>query len=167
MRRSIPIVMLALAVFSAPAASAKDPPLVPTGTWHFHSTRATYTGPPMTVRSMLTKIMDNRVNFQPVCGLGDCMAIATIYRPPRGTPARFTLTQRDGWYVGATTLTSSLRCNGKPLKARLKLSVKTAQRLDEDVLWGMTEASAVNPGGCTLFRGKARGIRRHWFTGAR
>jgi hypothetical protein len=167
LRRSILVMLLVPAICSAPAASAKDPAPVPSGDWYLQSTRATYSGPSASVRSMLTKIMDKRVSFRPVCGLVDCMTIVTIYRPPRGTPARFTLTQRDGWFVGTTTLTSSLRCNGKRLKARLKMSVRTQQRLDDDVLWGMTEAVAANPGGCPLFQGKARGIRRTWFSGAR
>jgi hypothetical protein len=166
-RRLIPLVLLALTASSASAAGADDPALVPSGTWFFHSTRATYSGPPIPVRAMLTKIMDNRVTFQPACVAGACTVTVTIYRPPRGTPARFRLKPRSGWYVGSTTLTSSLRCNGRALKARLKMSIRTAQRLDDDVLWGMTEAVAVNPGGCNLFRGKARGIRKQWFNGAR
>jgi hypothetical protein len=114
---------------------------------------------------MLTKIMVNRVVFQPLCTQARCASRVTIFRPPRGVRARFMLNEHLGSYTGKATLTSTLRCNGRPLKATLRLTVKVAERFDDRVLVGSSEAIAANPGRCRLFGGKARGMRRVWFTG--
>lgn len=166
-KRFIPVVVLAAVFASAAAAQKPGEQTVPSGRWFVKAHHATYSGPPGAVRTMLTTIMQTRVSFQPRCPQTTCAVWATIYRPPRGTASRFLLRPKRGLYVGSKTLVSNLRCNGERLRARLRLSVKTAQRLEEDVLIGSSEAVAVNPGGCSLFGGKARGVRRVSFTGSR
>lgn len=167
MRRFVPVVVLAAVFASAAAAQKPGEQTIPSGTWYLKTTRATYSGAPAPVSTMLAKLMQNRVRFQPLCTQTQCAVWATIYRPPGGAPARLLLKEQRGNFVGSKTLVSSLRCNGRGVRARLRLSVKTAQRLEDDVLIGSSEAVAVDPGGCALFGGKARGIRRVSFTGSR
>jgi hypothetical protein len=166
-RRFVPIVVLAAVFTSAAAAQKPGEQTIPAGTWYLKTTRATYSGAPAPVRTMLAKLMQNRITFQPLCTQTQCAVWATIYRPPSGSPSKLVLKGERGTFVGSKTLVTSLRCNGRRLRARLRLSVKTAQRLDEDVLIGSSEAVAVDPGGCALFGGKPRGVRRVSFTGSR
>lgn len=166
MRHSIPIVAIVLAAFAASAAGAKDP-TPPAGTWDLKTNRATYSGPPAPVRSALTKIIQPRVVFSPACTQRVCASYVTV-RNARGTRVKFVLMETRTDYRGRVVMATGLRCGGKALRATLTMTVRVVQLQGDpgrQILTGTTEARARNPGGCALFRGKAQGVRKHWFYG--
>jgi len=69
-------------------------------------------------------------------------------------------------YTGRIVYATGLRCGGRPLRATFTMTatmVSPQQPMDR--LGGTTSAVAVNPGGCSYFRGFARGVRKTTFVG--
>jgi hypothetical protein len=166
-RRSIPVVVIALAALAVTGAYAKPPAPPPDGAWELRLTRATYEGPAAPVRSILANVIQKRVVFSPVCTEHWCTVDVTVMSS-RGRRVTFTLAPTNAWaYSGWVALPTGLRCGGRKLPAMLTMTVKVVSRQEEpaDLLTGTTEAFISNPGRCALFRGKAWGIRRAWYYG--
>jgi hypothetical protein len=164
-KRWVALPLIALSAVAVSAAGAKDP-TPPAGTWDLKTIRATYSGPPAPLRLALTKLIQGRVVFSPACTQTVCATYATV-RNARGTRVKFVMIEKSGVFTGRAVMATGLRCGGRALRATLTMTARLIQRQAEpvDVLTGMTEARAQNPGGCSLFRGQARGVRKHWFYG--
>ena len=166
MRRSILVLLIALPTLLAPAASAKDP-TPPAGAWTLQVTWARYEGPPIPIRAALIKGIDmRRVVFSPACTQTTCVTYANM-KTARGRAVRFVLkSTRGGPYTGSVKYATGLRCGGRALRATFTLAATMfSPQQPTDRLTGTTSAVAVNPGGCSLFRGYARGLRRTKFVG--
>jgi hypothetical protein len=127
--------------------------------------RATYSGPPASVRSAVTKLIRQRVVFAPTCVQFHCTVRATV-TTPRGRRVGSTLASVRGTsYTGSGVMPTGLRCGRQKLWAFLTMTATVTHRQEEPgtILTGTTQAAADNPGGCKLFRGKLRAIRKVWF----
>jgi len=166
-KRSIPIVVVALAALVAAVANAKSPPTPPAGTWDLSHTRLTYAGPGVPVRSVVMRLVPRRAAFTPVCDAAQC-TISTVVTTTSGRQFKLKLTPTSGaYYAGSRPIRTGVRCRGRKLSALVLMTARTIERQQEQgtVLLGTTQVSIDNPGGCRLFHGKRRAVRKTWFTG--
>ena len=167
MRRSIPIVVVVLAALAVVAANAKNPPTPPAGTWDLSQTRLTYAGPRGPVRSAVMKLVPRRATFAPVCNLAQC-TVPTVVTTVGGRRLKFRLTSTSTpAYSGSRPVATGLRCGGRRLTALVLITARMIERQQEPgaALVGTTQVSIGNPGRCSLFQGKARAVRKTWYTG--
>lgn len=166
-RRSIPIVVIVLAA-AVTTANAKNPPTPPAGTWDLSHTRLTYAGPGPPVRSVVMRLVPRRAAFTPVCNAAQQCTVSTLVTTTSGRQFRLKLTPTSGaYYAGSRSIRTGLRCRGRKLTARVLMTARMIERLQEPgtALLGTTQVSVDNPGGCRLFHGKRRAVRKTWFTG--
>ena len=166
MRRSILVAVIALTALAASAAIAKNP-AVPAGTWDLHTTKASYSGPSTRLKSVLAKLIKQRVIFSPACTPTLCATYATV-TTIRGQRVRFRLVSKASEaFTGRVLIATGIRCGRKPLKAQLEMTASMIQlQQPSDRLIGATSAVAVNPGNCPLFRGFRRAVRKTQYFGA-
>ena len=133
-------------------------------------TWARYSGPPIPIRAALIKGIDmRRVVFSPACTQTTCATYAHL-KTARGRPVSFVMKSTNGGpYTGRIRYATGLRCGGRGLRATFTMAA-TMISLEQpeqpaDRLTGTTSAVAVNPGGCSLFRGYKQGLRRTKFVG--
>jgi hypothetical protein len=166
-RRSIPVIVVVLAALAAAAGHAKEPPTPPSGTWDLNHSRLTYTGPSAPVRSVVMRLVPRRATFTPVCNLSQC-TVSTLVTATGGRGFKVRLTAgTNPFYAGSVPLRTGLRCRGRRLSAIVMITARMIQRQQEpgSALLGTTQVSIDNPGGCKLFQGKRRAVRKTWFTG--
>lgn len=166
MRRSVPLVVIALAALAASGANAKNP-APPAGTWDLQTTSASYSGPATKLRSALSSLIRKRVSFSPACTMTVCASYATV-QTRAGRRVTFVLRQAArGAFTGRVKLATGLRCGGRALRATLELSATVVRRQQDvpDRLSGATSRRAVDPGGCAVFRNYTRVVQKTQFRG--